>query len=222
MTLFYPQTEQALMQKANSMQGKTLLELATELQCQLPDNLKRHKGWIGQLIEAYLGAQAGNLALPDFIHLGIELKTIPVNAQGLPLETTFISVAPLLPQPNLTWEQSAVYQKLKKTLWIPIQGDKNTLLAEKTIGKPCLHDLTEIENQQLKTDWLELTEMIVLGQVEQIKAHFGEYLQLRPKAANGKALTQSINEDGDLIYTRPRGFYVRKNFTFQLLCSHVL
>lgn len=220
MTFFYPKTEKELIDRANLMQNKTLLELATELNCNLPENLKHNKGWVGQLVESYLGADAGNQSLPDFIHLDIELKTIPVNDEGYPLETTFISFAPLLPETGLTWEKSAVYQKLKKTIWVPIQGNKEIPLAHKKIGQPILHSLTEIENQQLKTDWLELTEMIALGHVQQIKAHYGQYLQIRPKAANGKALTQAINEDGDLIYTRPRGFYVRKNFTSQLLNSY--
>ena len=35
-------------------------------------------------------------------------------------------------------------------------------------------------------------DMIVLGQVERITARHGEYLQIRPKAANAKALTEAI------------------------------
>ncbi len=38
----------------------------------------------------------------------------------------------------------------------------------------------------------ELMDMIVLGQVERITARHGEYLQIRPKAANAKALTEAI------------------------------
>lgn len=219
MSFLPPLTENELMARADSLKGKTLFELARQLNQTLPERLTKNKGLIGQLIESYLGATASNQALPDFIHLGIELKTIPVNQDGMPLETTFISFAPLLSDSNLTWEQSSVYQKLKKVLWIPIEGDKNKLLSEKRIGKPILHSLTETENEQLKADWLELTEMIALGQIEQIRAHFGKYLQLRPKAANGHSLTQAFNQNGDLIYTRPRGFYLRKKFTSSLLSA---
>jgi DNA mismatch repair protein MutH len=60
-------------------------------------------------------------------------------------------------------------------------------------------------------------EMIALGQIENITARHGQYLQLRPKAANGAALTEAIGKNGQVIYTRPRGFYLRKEFTRQIL-----
>lgn len=60
-------------------------------------------------------------------------------------------------------------------------------------------------------------DMIALGQVEKITARYGTYLQIRPKAANGKALTEAIGENGEIILTRPRGFYLKKSFTLQIL-----
>ena len=60
-------------------------------------------------------------------------------------------------------------------------------------------------------------EMIALGQIENITAKHGQYLQLRPKAANGDALTEAIGNNGQIIYTRPRGFYLRKEFTNKIL-----
>jgi DNA mismatch repair protein MutH len=49
-------------------------------------------------------------------------------------------------------------------------------------------------------------DMIVFGQVERITARHGEVLQLRPKAANSKALTEAIGAHGEPILTLPRGF----------------
>lgn len=60
-------------------------------------------------------------------------------------------------------------------------------------------------------------ELVALGRIESITAHHGEVLQLRPKAANGQALTSAIGRQGQLIQTRPRGFYLRTLFTQQLL-----
>ena len=60
-------------------------------------------------------------------------------------------------------------------------------------------------------------ELVALGQIESITAHHGQVLQLRPKAANGRALTCAIGRQGQLIQTRPRGFYLRATFTQQLL-----
>jgi len=59
--------------------------------------------------------------------------------------------------------------------------------------------------------------LISLGKIDSITARHGQYLQLRPKAANGQALTTAIGRAGQLIQTRPRGFYLRKEFTKMLL-----
>lgn len=55
------------------------------------------------LLELYLGAMAGSKPEQDFPELGIELKTIPVDAAGKPLETTFVCVAPLTGNSGVTW-----------------------------------------------------------------------------------------------------------------------
>lgn len=80
----------------------------------------------------------------------------------------------------------------------------------------------EEEDNQLRLDWEELMDMIVLGHVEHITARHGEVLQLRPKAANAKALTEAIGANGEPILTLPRGFYLKKNFTRALLERHFL
>ena len=74
----------------------------------------------------------------------------------------------------------------------------------------------------MRLDWEELMDMIVLGHVERITARHGEVLQLRPKAANARALTEAIGANGEPILTLPRGFYLKKNFTRALLERHFL
>lgn len=216
-----PTTESELMLRAKSIAGYSLHDIAQSINLPIPQDLKRQKGWVGQLIERYLGANAGSKAERDFAHLGIELKTIPINRSGLPLETTFVSVAPLLSNHGITWQSSHVKYKLSKVLWIPVEGDRTIALAKRRVGLPILWQPSPQQEQQLKRDWQELMDMIVLGQIEKITARHGEFLQIRPKAANGKALTQAFNENGELIMTRPRGFYLKKQFTSQILQQYL-
>ena len=61
-----PQTEQALLEKAQSIAGLTFGELADELNIPVPPDLKRDKGWVGMLLETALGATAGSKAEQDF------------------------------------------------------------------------------------------------------------------------------------------------------------
>ena len=51
----------------------------------------------------------------------------------------------------------------------------------------------------------------------EIDASMGEYLQVRPKAANGKSLCYGFDEVGNKILTLPRGFYLRSSFTMTVL-----
>ncbi|UNH41636.1 DNA mismatch repair endonuclease MutH [Moellerella wisconsensis] len=216
-----PPTDQAtLMARADALAGYTLGELANYAGLPIPPDLKRDKGWVGMLLEYLLGASAGSKAEQDFANLGIELKTIPIDRTGTPLETTFVCVAPLTGNSGITWENSHVRHKLSCVLWFPIEGERQIPLAERRIASPLLWRPSAIEDQLLKQDWEELMDLIVLGKVETITARHGQVLQIRPKAANSKALTEGIGPEGQPIMTLPRGFYLKKDFTGPLLARH--
>ena len=215
-----PETEAQLLAQAQRLAGYTLGELAELAGMPTPRDLKRDKGWIGVLLERWLGASAGSKPEQDFAALGVELKTIPIDPLGGPLETTFVCVAPLTGHTGVVWETSHVRHKLKRVLWVPVEGSRTIPLAERRVGSPLLWSPDADEEQQLRQDWEELMDLIVLGQVTRITARHGEVLQLRPKAANSKALTEAIGEHGEPILTLPRGFYLKKNFTRALLARH--
>ncbi len=212
-----PQTLEQLLSQAQSIAGLTFGELADELHIPVPPDLKRDKGWVGRLLERALGATAGSKAEQDFSHLGVELKTLPINAEGYPLETTFVSLAPLVQNSGVKWENSHVRHKLSKVLWIPIEGSRDIPLRERHIGAPILWKPTTEQERQLKQDWEELMDLIVLGKLDQITARIGEVMQLRPKGANSRAVTKGIGKNGEIIETLPLGFYLRKEFTAGIL-----
>ncbi|HHF3362493.1 TPA: DNA mismatch repair endonuclease MutH [Haemophilus influenzae] len=212
-----PQTLEQLLSQAQSIAGLTFGELADELHIPVPPDLKRDKGWVGMLLERALGATAGSKAEQDFSHLGVELKTLPINAEGYPLETTFVSLAPLVQNSGIKWENSHVRHKLSCVLWIPIEGSRHIPLRERHIGAPIFWKPTTEQERQLKQDWEELMDLIVLGKLEQITARIGEVMQLRPKGANSRAVTKGIGKNGEIIDTLPLGFYLRKEFTAQIL-----
>lgn len=212
-----PTSEQALMERAQRLAGETLSSLATQAGITIPRDLCREKGWVGQLIEWHLGATAGSKPEQDFQELGIELKTLPIDPHGKPLETTFVCVAPLLGITGLSWEQSNVRNKLSRVLWLPVEGSRDIPLGERRVASPFIWSPSSEQERQLRQDWEELMELIALGEIERITARHGEVLQLRPKAAHGRILTSAIGRKGELIQTRPRGFYLKIGFTQALL-----
>ena len=217
-----PQTLEQLLSQAQSIAGLTFGELADELNIPVPPDLKRDKGWVGMLLERALGATAGSKAEQDFSHLGVELKTLPINAEGYPLETTFVSLAPLVQNSGVKWENSHVRHKLSCVLWMPIEGSRHIPLRERHIGAPILWKPTTEQERQLKQDWEELMDLIVLGKLDQITARIGEVMQLRPKGANSRSITKGIGRNGEVIETLPLGFYLRKAFTAGILNDFLL
>lgn len=217
-----PTSESELLKRAEQLAGLTVGDVAKQLNLSVPATLHQAKGWIGQLLEQQLGTTAGNQSLPDFHKLGIELKTIPINAKGQVRESTYICTVPLLPDGNNHWRRSNVYQKLAKVLWIPIEMEKSLSIAERRIGPPLLWQPDSRQEAILQADWEELTTMINTGKLADITARMGHYLQIRPKAANANALTWAINEQGEKTPTLPRGFYLRTQFTRLLLQAHFI
>lgn len=217
-----PQTLEQLLSQAQSIAGLTFGELADELHISVPPDLKRDKGWVGMLLERALGATAGSKAEQDFSHLGVELKTLPINAEGYPLETTFVSLAPLVQNSGVKWENSHVRHKLSCVLWMPIEGSRHIPLRERHIGTPILWKPSAEQERQLKQDWEELMDLIVLGKLDQITARIGEVMQLRPKGANSRSITKGIGRNGEVIETLPLGFYLRKAFTAGILNDFLL
>ncbi|MBU2917132.1 MAG: DNA mismatch repair protein MutH [Psychrosphaera sp.] len=212
-----PATIEELQHRIDLIAGLTLGDLAGELNVVVPENLQVEKGWPGQLLEAYLGASAGNLPEPDFQLLGVELKTLPINRDGKPLETTFVSVAPLTQSSPITWRESSIYKKLRHVLWVPIIAERNIPVPLRQIATPFLWQMDAQHESLLKNDWEELMELITFGHHDKISALHGEALQLRPKAADSSVRTQAFNQQGQPIQAPPKGFYLRTSFTKQIL-----
>jgi len=155
--------------------------------------------------------------VPDFEHLGIELKTLPVSLEGRPLETTFVCTIPLLQMGALEWEQSGVFKKLQRVLWFPVEGTRSTPVTRRRIGTPLLWSPSPEEAADLRFDWEELAGLIGRGRVEDITGHLGRYLQVRPKADHSRARRRALGADGSTFAALPRGFYLRTSFTARML-----
>jgi len=214
-----PRDEAQLLERATGLAGRTLSELAEVLETPVPVDLKRHKGWIGQLLEAALGATASTRPVPDFEALGVELKTLPVDAMGKPRESTFVCSAALDGSMATRWKDSRVCHKLSIVLWVPVIGGGPP--GERLIGQGILWRPDEAEEAALRADWEELSGLLALGEHWQVDARRGKLLQLRPKAAHSGTLTWTLGREGDWVREGPRGFYLRPGFTAELLRKHL-
>lgn len=216
-TLTEVTSERELAARCEAIVGLTFSQLATKLAIVIPNSPSKRKGFIGMAIEQALGASSGNKSQPDFNHLGIELKTLPINHLGKPAESTFVTSIPLLTVHKQTWRTSQCYAKLQKVLWLPIEDDDRVPYEHRRIGEAIFWSPNASQEQILANDWEELTFLIRTGELDKIHAGIGEYLQIRPKAANSKSLCFGYDEEGNKVKTMPRGFYLRSAFTTSIL-----
>lgn len=208
-----PRSEEELYARAEALAGRTLPEIAHELHVGVPTDPRRSKGWAGRLLEIALGATASSRAEPDFPHLGVEMKSVPVDARGRPVESTYVCTAPLDPGALGTWETSWVKHKLARVLWVPLAPAGE----QRVVGSPVLWSPAAEDDARLRADWEEIAAKIALGELWALDGRVGEVLQVRPKAADASELAWAMDDDGDWVRDTPRGFYLRPAFTGAIL-----
>lgn len=209
-----PRHESELLARAHALFGCSVEELAARLEMRVGATGVRTKGKVGELIERALGATGGSRATWDFPDLRVELKTIPVDARGLPRESTFVCAVSLLDADRAEWETSWVRAKLARVLWVPIEmrADGARTVAEARLWSP-----SSEQQRVLAADFDEILGRIGAGDVEGVSARIGRWLQLRPKAAHGGVRTLAPGDEGETLSTVPRGFYLRARFTGAIL-----
>ncbi len=217
-----PHSQEELLARAETLAGRTLGSIAQELAEPVPADLRRKKGWVGELFEAYLGASAASRAEPDFPHLGIELKSLPVSQLGKPIESTFVSTIPLREMSETDFVNSRAMKKLARVLWVPYLGERSTQLSSRLVGTPFLWVPDEDQLARLQEDWEMFALYIAQGRISELSGHLGEVLQVRPKGAKGSSRRLAEDQEGIPYLEQPKGFYLRPSFTAELLRQHLL
>ena len=208
-----PKTEAEVLERAMALAGLTLGAIARSHFMRVPESTTRSKGWAGQLLERALGATAGSKAAPDFEHIHVEMKSLPVDRMGTPLESTYVCKVPLDGAGGGGWEDSWVCNKLSRVLWVPILSERSVPIQDRLVGTPFLWSPSEEESVVLRQDWEMLMEMILQGEIGRINGKLGEALHIRPKAARGADKKWTLGQEGEWVQANPRGFYLRTSFT---------
>lgn len=211
-----PASAQELIGRAQALAGRSVGELAEALSARLPGPDESAKGFVGQLVEFALGADADAHDRPDFVALGIELKTVPLTATGRPKEGTFVCSIDLRRAERADWEESRLRRRLRRVLWLPVQAAQLAPLAERRFFAPVLWQPGGAELDLLQADWEDLIGAIATGRGANLSAYEGQCLQVRPKAANSRVRTIGPSADGAQAML-PLGFYLRAGFVADIL-----
>lgn len=207
-----PRNLEELRRRAADLAGREVRQLVEAFVSDAVIPSVRTKGKLGQLVERALGASGGSAQAPDFPELGVELKTLPLDARGRPRESTFVSSFSLADAEHASWETSPVYHKLRHVLFVPVRTEDR----EPRFAAPVFFQPTEAQDAIMRADFDDIIGMVAIGQVEDLSAHLGRWLQARPKAAHSRIRTRAYGSDGPL-YALPRGFYLRARVTAAIL-----
>lgn len=152
--------------------------------------LTKNKGEVGLFLEKQLGIPASSATLDC---VDGEVKCFPLRECGKVKESVAVTMMDKeFQEKAISFNQSKVYQKLKRTLFIPYlrKGDEITFL-------PCmLFNETHFLFQQLKNDY-------ELLQTSPLSGRYGMYLQTRTKGP-GHGSTS-------------RAFYLRPSFLEKII-----
>lgn len=212
-----PSSVSELVGRARGLVSMTVGQIAERLGLDARGEAVRTKGSGGAIVERALGATGGSGRVHDFPELGVELKTIPIDTSGAPLESTYVCTLSLADAEYQEWADSWVRAKLARVLFVPLVGERGSPWAERRVAEPLLWSPTAEQDAILRDDFEEVVGLVGVGRIEELTAHLGRWLQVRPKAAHGRVRTIAFGSEGEAIATVPRGFYLRTRFTGALL-----
>src|SRR4051812_17519262 len=209
----------ALLAHAHALVGTELGEIADGLGLPVPHGQVRTKGWPGQILERELGVEAGGVRGPDFAALGIELKTVPVDTDLTPRESTAVCQIDPIAIAADSWETSYVREKLQRVLFVALEvpADDDSVGARRVAGVR-LWSPDAVEERALRTDFeLFVRGYFRRGRTSEITGHLGEVMQVRPKGKNARDLRDGYDADGNPTRVGKCGFYLRPSFVAAIL-----
>ena len=212
-----PSSEEELWQRAVTLVGKTLGDVAQSLGVVQVSLGPRAKGKIGELVEKALGVVPRRGRCLDFPTLGIEVKSVPVSEQGMPLESVFVCGFSLEDAAYAEWETSWVRAKLRRVLFVPVVTPRRSSFRERRIGQVVLWSPSAREEAALRCDFEEILGRIGVGGIEDVGGHIGVALQMRPKARDGRPRIWAYGPEGEPMPTVARGFYLRRRFVAKVI-----
>lgn len=182
---------ESVLSYAARLYGHTLAEVAT-----LPpgtDN-KKHKGNLGSLVEKYFfklsTADGAKDSQPDFVQLGLELKTTGViktsNSQLRAKERLVLTMINYMEIVDEEWDSSTLHNKCKEMLLLFYLYEKDVPAQDLRFVLPPHHfKFPEGDLVQIKQDWHRIQAKVLAGKAHELSEGDTFYLGACRKGAGG-------------------------------------
>jgi DNA mismatch repair protein MutH len=208
-----------LLRHARALLGTSLADLADGLGLGVPIGHLRTKGWAGQIIERELGAGDGGEHGPDFAQLGVELKTVPVTTDLVPLESTAVCQIDPIAIAADSWASSYVRRKLARVLFVALEVPHRAVpVGDRRVTAVCLWTPSAADEALLASDFEHFVQVFFrTGRASEITGHQGKVLQVRPKGRNAADVRRAYGPRGQPIWLGKCGFYLRPGLVGRIL-----
>lgn len=214
----------ALVTHARALVGVRLADLAEDQGVPVPRGNVRTKGWAGQIIERELGVgepgpRAGHG--PDFAELGVELKTVPVDLRGQPIESTAVCQIDPIAIAAESWDTSYARRKLARVLFVALLvKDGDAPVEDREVSAVRLWQPSPREEDLLRADFeIFVRTYFRAGRAAELTGHVGQVLQVRPKGRNASDQRAAFGPDGRPMRVGKMGFYLRPAFVAEILAQ---
>jgi len=215
------EADDELLLYAKKLEGLKLLELGKSIGRLDLVHRKHTKGLIGQLIEKeYFRIPTNSSENPDFENLGIELKVTPLKV----LKSGLLNVKERVPikmidyfdvYENENWEDSKIFKKLNKILFIFYIHDNSLSAIDWQIVRAFIWSPSSIQKKYIQNDYEILRKKILLGERNSEGDH--SFLGNCPKHGKGfnkgnpsKSTPSTLRKHPKIKYAEARGYCLRE------------
>ena len=186
--------EESILDYAGKLSGKTLREALGEihLDTKFDDGILgdlHYKGYFGQILErGYFLIENNNLPEPDFIDVGIELKSAPLkNIPGKGLVSKERMVLGIIDYNEVPRQRFAIFSKKNSRILIVFfEWIKDQPILEYRIRKVVDWTPTPEELRVIKEDWETIEKFIMKGEAHLLSERHTKFLAACRKGTGGE------------------------------------
>lgn len=181
------------------------------------------KGGLGELLELmYFHYEPDNIAQPDFVEAGVELKVTPYkinkNKTISAKERLVISMINYHDIVNVDFYDSTLYEKIKDILLVYYLYEEEKERLDYQINYVYLYSPTEEDLKIIVSDYLKIQQKVQAGRAHELSESDTLYLGAVTKAStSADRTTQPYSE----VSAKPRAFTLKTSFMTALLREEI-
>ena len=170
--------ERAVLTHLHSVEGKSIADVAGSTGRPVGNG----KSAAASVVRRFLGEKTKGRS-GDFERFGVEVKVVPIDRTGQPIEATSF---PSFIHEELafeSWEDSDLLGRLNRILFVPLERKKGQDQGTAVVRRAFFWSPTEIELRGIATEWGHYRDLIKEGGAATLpKQSQTTYIHVRPKA----------------------------------------